>query len=134
MQLSEPPFPDQLLKFQKGWMILQNMPDHQAPIEPLGCGAEFLGMLRLKRDRLFDEDMLARLERAKAERVILRRGHRERESVDPRIGEGLFEAERSSAVFPNQVFDNRFILIDESFQRADFSVGADVVLAPVTTT
>src|SRR4051794_34998553 len=73
LQPSEPALADEVAQLQERRVVLQDVPDHEAPVEPLGEGANLLRLLDLQRQRLLEEDVFAGRQGLLAERVVLRR-------------------------------------------------------------
>ena len=130
LQPSEPALAYEVAQLQERRVVLQEVPDHEAPVEPLGEGAKLLRLLDLQRQRLLDEDVFAGRQGLLAERVVLRRRRCAGDGLDRRVGEDGLERRRASAELGRESRDPLLVRVDKGRQRTDFGVVADVVLPP----
>ncbi len=109
-------------------MILQEMTDHEAPVEALCEGAEFLCLCRFEGERLLDEDVLARLERLLRQGVMQRRRGRDGDGVDRGVSERFLKSERTAAVLGDEGVDGGPMRVDERFEGPELGEIADEFL------
>ena len=76
---------DQLADLVDRWAVEERVARHQHEPELRGELGELDRFLRRAGERLLDEDVLARLERALRERVVRSNGRRDRDRIDVRI-------------------------------------------------
>ena len=84
-------------ELEESGMVLKQMSDHQASVEPFGQFAQLLGLTNVERERLLHEDVLARPERLPGEAIMERGGSGDGDGVDRGIREGFVERQRSPA-------------------------------------
>ena len=130
LQPSEPALAHEVAQLQERRVVLQDVPDHEAPVEPLGEGAKLLRLLDLQRQRLLEEDVFAGRQGLLAERVVLRRRRCAGDGLDRRVGEDGLERRGASAELGRESRDPLLVRVDKGRQRTDFGVVADVVLPP----
>ncbi len=128
----QPALPEQRSQRQEGRMVLHEMAHHQPPIEPLRQHAQLFGLVQMKRERLFHEHVLARLEGPLGERVVERRRGGDRDGIDGGIGKHGLQA-RSAEPMPGKLRLDRFSIgIDQGRENTQLGEIADEVLSPVT--
>ena len=115
-------------------MVLHEMAHHQPPVEPLRKPAQLFRLGQLKCERLFHEDMLARLEGPLRESVVERGRNGDDDRIDGGIGEHGLEAGGLQPMRGGLGPDSVSIEIDHGCQRAELGEIADEVLTPVAAT
>ena len=124
---------NQLLQLQDGRVIPEDMPDHQDPSVRRRELDETFPMLDLDGQRLFDEDILARL-KCRLRHLVVGDGRRcQCNCVDRRIGENGLEVAEEPDVFilmPAGVFSQR-MGVAEPGKRSELIEIPHNVFAPV---
>ena len=111
-------------------VVVQDVPDHQGEAAAQRGGREVARLPHLERDRLLDEHVLAGVERAARQRMVVRRLGDDRDRVDLAARQHLLEEEVAPAVPGDERLDRRLVVIDDRPERAELGEVAHEVAAP----
>jgi hypothetical protein len=119
------------LQLQEGGVVLQQMADHQGATGRPGQRAELDGIRRIKRQRLFDKDMLAGVQGFPGHlRVQGGRGG-DHHADDLGVGNDLCPAHRRNAVLRGHRLGQNRVCIATGRERAQSMNIAHKILAPI---
>ena len=132
LQPAERPLAHEFAQRHKGGMVLQQVADHQPPVVAFGQRTEGLGLRHGQRQRLFDKDMLSRLDGGARQRRVMHRRRGDRDRGDRLVAQHRVEFAHRRAVALAELPGSGRIGVADCRQRPELGEVPHEVLAPIT--